>query len=75
MGRGGDGHPVPRVVMKKRSAPREVSIQDMAVVFNPALWLPSRLEYFGNLDPAGFALVEYNSINSNVGLKEEELKF
>ena len=47
----------------------------MAVVLAPETGLPLRVDYFGNLDPQGFAEVDYLKIETNVGLREDALYF
>jgi hypothetical protein len=61
--------------MKKKTPPRPGELQDVAVVFDPDTWLPLRVEYLNFADKKGFAVIEYKSIETNLGLKEEELKF
>jgi len=68
------GKTLPRLIMKRKTEPRPAQIQHVAVILGPD-WLPVRVEYFGNGDHEGFAIVEYNSIKTNLGLKEEDLKF
>jgi outer membrane lipoprotein-sorting protein len=65
----------PRVIMKRTTEPRAAEIQDMQVVFDPGTWLPLRVDYLGNPDQQGFTVIEYQSIKTNLGLKEAELKF
>ena len=69
------GKACPRAVMTRSGQPRVGEIQNLAVVFNPETWLPLRLEYSGSQDPEGFGLIEYQSILTNLGLKEDELRF
>jgi len=65
----------PRAVMKRKGKPQTGEIQNLAVIFDPQTWLPRRVEYLGNLDPDGFGAVDYLSLQTNLGLREEELKF
>lgn len=69
------GKNCPRAIMKRTGKPRPGEIQDLAVIFDPQTWLPLRVEYLGNMDPDGFAAVDYLSLQTNLGLREEELKF
>jgi hypothetical protein len=69
------GRVCPRLVLKRKGQPRPAEIQDMAVVLAPETGLPLRVDYFGNLDPQGFAEVDYLKIETNVGLREADLYF
>jgi len=69
------GRVCPRLVLKRKGQPRPAEIQNMAVVLDPKSWLPLRVDYFGNLDPQGFAEVDYLKIETNVGLREADLYF
>ncbi|HUT51993.1 MAG TPA: hypothetical protein VM658_01245 [bacterium] len=69
------GRPMPRALIQRPGKPRPGQIQDMAVVFDPDTWLPRRVEYLNTYDPDGFAVIEYQGIKTNLGLKEEEMKF
>ena len=69
------GKTCPRAVMKRKGKPRAGEIQDLAVIFDPQTWLPRRVEYLGNLDPDGFGAVDYLSLQTNLGLKEADLRF
>ncbi len=69
------GKTCPRAMMKRKGKPRAGEIQDLAIIFDPQTWLPRRVEYLGNLDPDGFGAVDYLSLQVNLGLREEELKF
>ncbi len=65
----------PRLIMERTTPPRAGELQDLTVAVNPETWLPLRIEYLGNLDPQGYTVIEYQSIKTNLGLKEEDLKF
>jgi len=70
-----NGWVCPRLILKRKGSPRPAEIQDMAVILDPRTWLPLRVDYFGNLDPQGFAEVDYLKIETNVGLREADLYF
>lgn len=70
-----DGRLCPRVVMRRKGEPMHAVLQDMLVVFDPDTHLPLRVDYTGLVDPEGFGVIEYRSIETNLGLEEEDLRF
>ena len=65
----------PRLLMQRTTPPQAGELQDLTVAVNPATWLPVRVEYLGNLDPQGFTVIEYQSLKTNLGLKETDEYF
>jgi hypothetical protein len=65
----------PRIIMERTTPPQAGELQDLSVALSPETWLPLRVEYLGNLDPQGYTVIEYESIKTNLGLKEEDLRF
>jgi outer membrane lipoprotein-sorting protein len=65
----------PRLIMERTTPPQPGELQDLTVILNPETWLPVRVEYLGNLDPQGYTVIDYQTLKTNLGLKEEDLKF
>jgi outer membrane lipoprotein-sorting protein len=65
----------PRIIMERTTPPQPGELQKLTVALNPETGLPLRVEYLDNLDPQGYTVIEYQSLKTNLGLKEEALKF
>lgn len=69
------GRICPRMVLRRKTPPRPGELQDLALILSPDSYLPLRVEYLGNLDPEGFAEVDYLRLETNLGLQEAEFYF
>ena len=65
----------PRIIMERTTPPQPGELQKLTVALNPETWLPVRVEYLDNLDAEGYTVLDYQTLKTNLGLKEEDLKF